>query len=103
MTADTGMARERTALSWRRTAIASMATAALFVNHAIVSGWRQSAVAPLVAALMLIVLAAVSFQRSRALRQRELGRSRREVPLTAAVVVLVCVMALVISLGGPPR
>lgn len=103
MTADTGMARERTALSWRRTAVASMATAALFVNHVVVSGWRHAAAAPLVAALMLIVLAAMSFQRSRALHHRELGRSRIEVTLTATVVILVCAVALLISLSGPPR
>ncbi|MFF3569663.1 DUF202 domain-containing protein [Nocardia jiangxiensis] len=103
MTPDTGMARERTALSWRRTAVASMATAALFVNHAVVSGWRHSAAAPLVAALMLIVLATMSFQRSRALHHGELGRSRIEVTLTATVVVLVCAVALLIGLSGPPR
>ncbi|WP_157121296.1 DUF202 domain-containing protein [Nocardia miyunensis] len=103
MTADTGMARERTALSWRRTAIASMATAALFVNHAVVSGWRHSVAAPLAAAVMLVVLAAMSYQRSRALHRGELGRSRIEVALTATVVVLVCAVALLISLGNPQR
>ncbi len=80
-----------------------MAIAVLFVNHAVVSGWRHAAAAPLAAALMLIVLAATSLQRSRALRHGERGPSRTEVPLTATVVVLVCAVALLISLGAPPQ
>ena len=103
MTADTGMARERTALAWRRTAISAMGTAALFVNHAVSSGWRHAVSAPLVGALMLVVLAIMSFQRSRALHHGELGRSRVEVAATATVIVLVCAVALFVSLDDLVR
>ncbi len=97
------MARERTALSWRRTAVSSMGTAALFINHAVSSGWRHTAVAPLVAAVVLAVLAAVSFHRGRALRRGEDHRSGLPVTATAAVIVLVGVVSLYIGLTDPLR
>jgi uncharacterized membrane protein YidH (DUF202 family) len=97
------MARERTALSWRRTAVSSMGTAALFINHAISSGWRYSAVAPLVATLMLAVLAVVSFQRGRALRRGEDRRTGLAVTATTVVIGLVCAVSLFIGLYDSVR
>lgn len=97
------MARERTALSWRRTAVSSMGTAALFINHAVSNGWRHTAMAPMVAAVMLAVLAAMSFHRGRALHRGEDHRSRLPVTATAAVIVLVCAAGLFIGLYDPVR
>jgi uncharacterized membrane protein YidH (DUF202 family) len=102
-TADTGRARERTALAWRRTAVSSMGTAALFINHAVSNGWRHTATAPLVAALMLGVLAAVSFQRNRSLHLGTDGPSGRVITSITAVIVLVCAVALLIGLRDPVR
>jgi uncharacterized membrane protein YidH (DUF202 family) len=103
MTADTGMARERTALSWRRTAVSSMGTAALFINHAVSNGWRHAAAAPLIATLMLGVLAVGSFRRNYSLHSDRAGDSRRAITTTTVVIALVCVVALYIGLRDPLR
>lgn len=103
MTADTGLARERTALSWRRTAVSAMGTSALFINHAVHNGWRHAAAAPLIAALMLGVLAIGSYRRNYTLHRGEVGDSRRAVVETTVVIALVCAVALYIGLLDPIR
>ncbi|MBU3061412.1 DUF202 domain-containing protein [Nocardia sp. NEAU-G5] len=100
---DTGMARERTALSWRRTAVSAMGTAALFINHAVSNGWRHAAAAPLAAAVVLGVLALMCFERNRLLREGQDAHSRRAVTVTTVVIVLVCAVALYIGLRDPLR
>ncbi len=97
------MARERTALSWRRTAVSAMGAAVLFINHAVSSGWRHAAVAPVIAAVMLTVLAAVSLYRGRALHLGQDRRSGLPIAATAVVIVLVCAVGLYIGLRDPVR
>ena len=96
-----GLAAGRTALAWRRTAVAAMGTAAVFINHAVVNGWRHAASAPLIAAIMLVALAIVGVLRDRALHHGTAGRPDRAVTATSVVIVLVCAVAVFIGLRDP--
>ncbi|WP_405177441.1 DUF202 domain-containing protein [Nocardia sp. NBC_01377] len=91
---DVGLAAERTALAWRRTAISAMVIAVLFLNHAAINGWRAFGTAPLAAAGTMIALALLGFFRSRNLRA---GRHDIEngaiVMATVAVVVVAGIAA----------
>ncbi|WP_067825393.1 DUF202 domain-containing protein [Nocardia inohanensis] len=100
MTAPT-LAAERTALAWRRTAVAAMGTAVLFVNHAVTSGWRDAAAAPLCAAAVLTIVAIVSFTRNRSLQHGHWGHGAQVIAVTAAAVGVVTVVAALIALFDP--
>ncbi|MGW4846555.1 DUF202 domain-containing protein [Nocardia brasiliensis] len=96
-----GLAAERTALAWRRTAVAAMFTGALFLNHALTSGWRTAMLAPIGAALTLTALACAGFARNRSLRSGHYGHGRTVVAVATTVVVAVAVLAAVITLIDP--
>ncbi|UGT44985.1 DUF202 domain-containing protein [Nocardia yamanashiensis] len=95
------LAAERTALAWRRTAVAAMGTAALFVNHATLSGWRDSAIAPLCAAAVLMLVAGVSFTRNRSLQHGHWGHGAQVIAATAAAVVSVTALATILAIFYP--
>ncbi|MGW4365082.1 DUF202 domain-containing protein [Nocardia takedensis] len=99
--ADLGMATQRTALAWRRTAIGAMAIALLFLHHAAVSGWRAAGVAPVVCAVAMVALAALCFARNRTLHRRRYGHGAAAVTLTAATVVLVACVAALLQIADP--
>ncbi|MBF6174785.1 DUF202 domain-containing protein [Nocardia blacklockiae] len=101
MTAPT-LAAERTALAWRRTAVAAMGTAALFVHQAIIDGWRAEGTAPLAGALTLLVIAAVSYLRNRSLRHGNWGHDAAVIRVATAAIAVVAVTAALITLAGPP-
>ncbi|WP_419247946.1 DUF202 domain-containing protein [Rhodococcus erythropolis] len=65
---DRGLQLERTALSWRRTALASTSIAALFIHQAAKEGWEASAIVPLLATFTLLGTACAAFIRDRTLR-----------------------------------
>jgi uncharacterized membrane protein YidH (DUF202 family) len=96
-----GLAAERTALAWRRTAIAAMVGAMLLLNHAATSGWRAAAVVPIGAAVTLTVLAGVCYLRNRSLHEGRYGHGKRAVAATAAAVVAVACVAAVIGVTDP--
>lgn len=102
MTAPT-LAAERTALSWRRTAVAAMGTAALFINHAASSGWRASAVAPVAASVVLLAVAGLGYLRNHSLQQGNWDGGARVVAMTTAAIVLVAMVAAVVGLTDPGR
>lgn len=96
-----GLAAERTALAWRRTAVAAMITGALFLNHGVTSGWRPAAIAPVGAAVAMAALAAVSYLRNRSLHEGRYGHGRRVVAAATAVVVAVAGLAAAIEFTDP--
>ncbi|PXX64022.1 uncharacterized protein DUF202 [Nocardia tenerifensis] len=96
-----GLAAERTALAWRRTAVAAMLTGALFLNHAVSSGWRPALIAPIVAAVAMAALAVMGYLRNRDLHKGRYGFGGRSVAAATAVVVIVAVIAAVIQFTAP--
>ncbi|MEV2219625.1 DUF202 domain-containing protein [Nocardia vinacea] len=100
MTPET-LAAERTALAWRRTAIAAMVVAALFVNHAATNGWRAVAIAPTAAAITMAAVAALSFSRNRALHQGRFGHGGGVIAATMLAVLAVACVAAAIGFTDP--
>ncbi|WP_280273980.1 DUF202 domain-containing protein [Nocardia wallacei] len=100
MTAPT-LAAERTALAWRRTAVAAMGTSALFVHETVVTGWRAASAAPVAAALGLLALAVVSYVRNRSLRHGHWGHGTAVVAVTTVAVIGVAIVAAVIGSVNP--
>ncbi|WP_405165926.1 DUF202 domain-containing protein [Nocardia sp. NBC_01499] len=96
-----GLAAERTALAWRRTAVASMITGALFLNHAVTSGWRPAMIAPIGAAIAMAALAGMSYLRNRSLHEGRYGHGRGVVAAATAAVVAVAGIAAVIQFTDP--
>ncbi|WP_433732981.1 DUF202 domain-containing protein [Nocardia sp. CA-129566] len=97
-----GLAAERTALSWRRTATSAMAIAALLLNHAVTSGWRPTAVAAIGAAITMAALAGLCFSRNRTLHEGRFGHGRGAVAATTVAVLVVAVIVAVIASTEPP-
>ncbi|NUS45919.1 MAG: DUF202 domain-containing protein [Mycobacteriaceae bacterium] len=93
--ADTGLARERTALSWRRTAIAAMANGALLSKVTVAggTGWKPTGLVPLCGVVTLLLVAAAAFLRGRALQH---GRHDGAQPLIAAVSAAVAAVGLAV-------
>ncbi|WP_228002837.1 DUF202 domain-containing protein [Nocardia australiensis] len=84
-----GLAAERTALAWRRTAIGVMVVAALFLNYAAMNGWQAATIAPVGAAAALTALAGVCYRRNRSLRDGRFEHGSRAVTATVLVIVAV--------------
>ncbi|MBF6097201.1 DUF202 domain-containing protein [Nocardia cyriacigeorgica] len=98
-----GLAAERTALAWRRSALGATAVTMLLLNVAVVDGWRATSIAPLAAALTMAVLAVVGTLRSHDLRH---GRNRHgalAVRLAMASTALTALVAVVIGVTHPIR
>ncbi|MBF6296533.1 DUF202 domain-containing protein [Nocardia amamiensis] len=87
------LAAERTALAWRRTAVASMVVATLFLHYAIDSGWRAAAIVPIAAAIAMVTLAGACYLRNRSLRQGRYAHGDRIVAGSAVAVAVVAVAA----------
>ncbi|WP_327144813.1 DUF202 domain-containing protein [Nocardia sp. NBC_01327] len=98
---EAGLAAERTALAWRRTAISSMANAVLFLKAAYSSDWPPVSVAAFMATIALLVVTAVCVQRGRVLHSHRRGawsRGSRGITAVAVAVGVVAVVALVLSI-----
>lgn len=98
---DAGLAAERTALAWRRTAVSAMVVAALLLNHAATSGWRAAAVAPIGAAVTMAAVAGMCFVRNTGLRHGRHGRGGAAVAATAVAVLGVSIVALALGITDP--
>lgn len=99
--ADPGLAAERTALAWRRTAVSAMVVAALFLNHAATGGWRPGVIAPLGAAVTMAAVAGVCLLRNRDLRAGRHGHGRAAVTVTTVAVLAVAGVAMAIGATYP--
>ncbi|WP_280248516.1 DUF202 domain-containing protein, partial [Nocardia abscessus] len=78
------LSAERTALAWRRTAVAAMVVGTLFLHQALESGWRVAAAAPIGAAIAMAALAGACYLRNRGLRRGHYAHGGRIVAATAA-------------------
>ncbi|MEC3917145.1 DUF202 domain-containing protein [Nocardia sp. CDC160] len=103
MTAAPTYPGERTALAWRRTAVAAMGTAVLFANHASTSGWRPAAIAPALAAFVLLCVAGLSYARNRSLQQGRWGNGPLVIAITTVAILAVTGVALAIGLTDPGK
>lgn len=93
-----GLQHERTALSWRRTALSAMAIAALFLHLAAERGWGVATVPALFASCMMLVMAAECYRRGRGLHDGHLAVGRHAAAMTSAVVVSGALSAGVVEL-----
>ncbi|MCP2316942.1 protein of unknown function (DUF202) [Nocardia amikacinitolerans] len=100
---DVGLAAERTALAWRRTAISAMVVAALCVDHALSSGWRDAAIAPAAAALTMVAVAVTGYLRSRWLRHGRRGRADGVIAATALAILFAGGVGVALGFTDPPR
>lgn len=90
---DPGLQAERTALSWRRTALAALVVSALFLRQAAIDGWGIAALGPQIAVGVLAVLALGAYRRGRSLRSTRMYAGNvmarpRVMAATSAAVVL---------------
>ncbi|MFC6012812.1 DUF202 domain-containing protein [Nocardia lasii] len=88
------LAAERTALSWRRTSLATAGCAMIFV-HEMTTDSRRTVVLPLVAAVVALILAALAWYRGRSLDRGQTSGGHRPVAATAVGVALVALIAAV--------
>ncbi|NNH69272.1 DUF202 domain-containing protein [Nocardia uniformis] len=114
--ADTGLAAERTALAWRRTAASACVVAALLGHHVLMSGYETrahdespwalltSALIPLAAAVMLLGISVLSWRRNRVLRGGDRRAAAAPVVMAAVAVAAVAVIMLLatgVAVIGP--
>lgn len=94
---DPGLQPERTALSWRRTALAALVLAALMLRQAASVGTNAAAIAPLVGVGVLVVLAFAGYRRGNSLSQGRIGPSntlaRRRVMAATSIAVSLSALA----------
>ncbi len=94
---DPALQPERTALSWRRTALAALVVAALMLRQAAMVGTQAAAFAPLVGVVVLAVLALASYRRGHSLSQGRVGHSntlaRRRVMAATSIAVAISALA----------
>lgn len=91
------LAAERTALAWRRTAVASIVVGTLFLHYAFDSGWRPAAIAPIAAGCAMVALAGACYLRNRSLRHGRYAHGHR---IVAGSAVAVAVVAFATAAAG---
>ncbi len=102
---DPGLQAERTALSWRRTALASLVVSALFLRQVAMDGWGIAALGPQIAVGVLAVLALGAYRRGRSLRSTRMYAGNvlarpRVMAATSAAVVLAAGAGVVVQMVG---
>ncbi|MFC9997533.1 DUF202 domain-containing protein [Nocardia sp. NPDC127526] len=99
---EAGLAAERTALAWWRTAIGSMANLVLFVHAAFTVDWRPVSVLCFVATGALAVVTVVCVRRSRVLhshKKGDWGDGTRAVTFVATAITGVVLTAFAMALA----
>lgn len=102
---DPGLQPERTALSWRRTALSALVVAALMLRQAAEAGWGAASAAPLAGVLILLVLGLGCYRRGNSLHRHRLHHGnvvarRRVMGAVAGAVVLGAVATGLIEIVG---
>ncbi|WP_067567911.1 DUF202 domain-containing protein [Nocardia acidivorans] len=92
-----GLAAERTALAWRRTAIAAMADAVLFLKAGFDSDRRPVTVAEFFACIALLLVAAVCVRRGQVLHSHREGDWNNGARGIRAVAVSVSAVAVLLA------
>ena len=93
-----GLQYERTALSWRRTALSAVAVAALFLHQAAERGWGVATVPALFASCMMLVMASECYRRGRGLHKGHVAVGRHAAAMTSAAVVAGGLSAVAVEL-----
>ncbi|MTE12920.1 DUF202 domain-containing protein [Nocardia aurantiaca] len=99
---ETGLAAERTALAWRRTAIGCMANLLLFIRVAFTSEYWPVTVLAFVAMVALAVVTVIAVQRSAVLHSHRKGdwsNGKRSITAFAVAISAVVATALVIAVA----
>ncbi|WP_157355751.1 DUF202 domain-containing protein [Nocardia terrae] len=96
---DAGLAAERTALAWRRTAASCAALAALLTRSAVVADHAPAAGSAAVAAALMLLVSILGWHRNRLLRR---GIHHTSVPLlvtagTVALATTACTLSAVMT------
>ncbi|WP_330182323.1 DUF202 domain-containing protein [Nocardia sp. NBC_01503] len=97
---EAGLAAERTALAWRRTAIAAMANAVLFLKAGFDSDWPAVTVAEFFACIALLVVTVVCVRRGRVLHSHRKGdwnNGARGIRAVTVSIVAVALVAMVLT------
>lgn len=85
-------------LSWRRTALAAIAIAALFVHQAAMRGWGVATVPALFSSCMMLAVAGVCFRRGHGLHVGNIEVGRHAAAMTSAAVAMSALTAAAIEL-----
>lgn len=99
MAADAGLAVERTALSWRRTALSAVVAAIVLAHAAATTHTWLSAAPGFGAAIALVIVAATCYRRNQTLRARHRADIGVVTAWVAAAVAMVAGPALTIGVA----
>ncbi|MFQ6331289.1 DUF202 domain-containing protein [Nocardia sp. CWNU-33] len=98
--AEAGLAIERTALAWRRTAASACVVTVLLIRHAIESGRSPGGAVALTVAVAMSSVALVGWRRNAELRR---GATQvRAAPMMTTVSVLIATAMAALMLVSPP-
>lgn len=97
-TVDRGLQRERTVLSWRRTALSAIAIAALFVHQAAELGWGVATIPSLFTSCTMLVVAGVCYRRGHGLHVGDIGVGRHAAAMISVAVVVSALTAIAVEL-----
>ncbi|WP_280399292.1 DUF202 domain-containing protein [Nocardia carnea] len=95
------LAAERTALSWRRTCLGTVAVALLLLRAVLEAGWDTAALVPGLAGLVLLAVAALGYRRNLCLHRGGRTPGARTVLGTALAVVFAVVITTIFTVFTP--
>ncbi len=95
------LAAERTALSWRRTCLGTVAVALLLLRAVLQAGWDTAALAPGIAGRVLLVVAGVGYRRKLRLHRGAVGSGSTTILWTTVAVVVAATVAVGFALAAP--
>ncbi len=95
------LAAERTALSWRRTCLGTVAVALLLLRAVLQAGWDTAALAPGIAGVVLLVVAGVGYRRNLRLHRGAGGSGSTTILWTTVAVVVAATVAVGFALATP--
>ncbi|UFS96570.1 DUF202 domain-containing protein [Nocardia huaxiensis] len=98
---EAGLAAERTALAWRRTAIGAIANSVLLMHLAFTTAWLPVTALSLTAVALLIVVSVIGVRRSHILHSHRRGDwadGHRAITTIAVAVSMVVTLALALAL-----
>jgi uncharacterized membrane protein YidH (DUF202 family) len=90
---DVGFQAQRTALSWRRTALSAIAVAGLFIHQAAERGWGLALVPASVAIVAMLTAIWAAYRRGRDLRRGRVGVANKTMTAVSLAVALTAIVA----------